>query len=60
MSTLISQFFTTKEVAAVLKLSTQTVYRMERDGELEGTRVGGSLRFSAEAVEALLKRGSKQ
>ena len=24
------------------------------------TRVGGSLRFSAEAVEALLKRGSKQ
>jgi excisionase family DNA binding protein len=44
----------------VLKLSTQTVARLERDGELEGTRVGGSLRFSAEAVEALLKRGSKQ
>ena len=54
-----SDFYTTKEVAAKLKLSAATVARLERSGELQGTRFGGSLRFSAQAIAALIERGKQ-
>jgi excisionase family DNA binding protein len=41
-----------KDVAAVLKLSRSTVYRLVNSGKLPTIRIGGALRFSPSAIEA--------
>jgi putative molybdopterin biosynthesis protein len=44
------------EVAALLKISRPSVYRMIRRGELRPYRVGERLRFNAHEIDELLER----
>ena len=48
---------TVAEVAAVLRVSTMTVYRLIRAGELQATRVGRSYRIWEDDVRSYLQRG---
>ena len=48
---------TVREVADVMRVSTMTVYRLIRSGELVATRVGRSYRIWEEDVHTYLKRG---
>jgi len=51
------QTMTRLEVAAALKVSTKTVVRWEKAGLLPAIRIAGSVRYSADDVEALISRG---
>lgn len=46
------QILTLKEVAAYLKLTEKTAYRLASEGKLPGFKVGGSWRFKREDLEA--------
>ena len=46
---------TVAEVAATLRISKMTVYRMLHDGVIPAVRVGRSFRVSREAVENFLR-----
>lgn len=46
-----TRFLTVHEVAAILRVSKQTVYRLVRTGSLEAVRVGGSFRIPEHAVK---------
>lgn len=46
-----------REVAAIMRVSTMTVYRLIRAGELAATRVGHSYRLRSTEVETYLDRG---
>ena len=48
-------FLTVAEVAAVMRVSKMTVYRLVHAGELPAARVGRSFRVSREAVEEYLR-----
>jgi excisionase family DNA binding protein len=45
------QIFTLKEVAAYLKLTEKTAYRLAGEGKLPGFKVGGSWRFRQTELE---------
>ncbi|HWQ15316.1 MAG TPA: helix-turn-helix domain-containing protein, partial [Roseiflexaceae bacterium] len=45
---------TAREVQEILKIDRTTVYRMLKDGRLEGMKVGQQWRFARRAVDALL------
>jgi excisionase family DNA binding protein len=45
-----------RDVAGLLQLHQNTIYRLVERGELVPTRVGGSLRFSMRDVEAYAER----
>jgi excisionase family DNA binding protein len=47
-------FLTVAEVAAVMRVSKMTVYRMVHSGELPAVRVGRSFRVPAKAVREYL------
>lgn len=47
-------FMTVAEVAAVLRVSKMTVYRLVHSGELPSVRVGRSFRVPEKAVDAYL------
>lgn len=49
-------FLTIDEVAAMLKLSRDTVYRLASSGELPGRKVGRAWRFAAEEIEDFVAR----
>ena len=49
---------TVREVAQVMRVSTMTVYRLIRAGELVATRVGRSYRIFESDVSAYLSRGN--
>jgi len=49
---------TVSEVAALLRVSNMTVYRLIRSGELPALRVGKSYRIRAADLEAYLSAGS--
>lgn len=49
------EFMTVTEVAAMLRLSKPTVYRLIRNGELDAHQIGRSFRVPAAAVTACLK-----
>ena len=49
------QFLTVAEVAAVMRVSKMTVYRLVHSGELPAVRVGRSFRVRAAAVHAYLE-----
>ncbi|MBX3285525.1 MAG: helix-turn-helix domain-containing protein [Actinobacteria bacterium] len=49
-----SRFLTVAEVAAELRVSTMTVYRLIKSEQLPATRVGKSLRIRADDVERFL------
>jgi excisionase family DNA binding protein len=46
---------TVEELAALLKVNPQTVYRRFRAGEIPGVRIGRSIRFPRSSVEAWLR-----
>ena len=49
------KFLTVAEVAAVMRVSKMTVYRMVHAGELPAVRVGRSFRVPANAVHDYLR-----
>lgn len=49
-------FLTVAEVAAQVRVSKMTVYRLVHGGELEAVRVGRSFRVSEQAVRDYLER----
>jgi excisionase family DNA binding protein len=50
------KFLTVAEVAAVMRVSKMTVYRLVHNGELPAVRVGRSFRVSEHDVDEYLKR----
>jgi excisionase family DNA binding protein len=50
------KFLTVAEVAAVMRVSKMTVYRLVHSGELPAVRVGRSFRVSEHDVDEYLKR----
>ncbi len=44
------ELLTAKELAAILKVSVQTVYRLAREKKIKSVKVGGSIRFSHTVV----------
>jgi excisionase family DNA binding protein len=52
-----AKFLTVAEVAAMMRVSKMTVYRLVHNGELPAVRVGRSFRVPEEAVHEYL-RGS--
>ncbi|BBY98770.1 helix-turn-helix domain-containing protein [Mycolicibacterium fallax] len=51
-----TQFLTVAEVAALMRVSKMTVYRLVHNGELPAVRVGRSFRVHAKAVHDLLEK----
>ena len=49
------RFLTVAEVAAVMRVSKMTVYRLVHNGELPAVRVGRSFRVSEEDVNEYLR-----
>ena len=50
------RFLTVAEVAARMRVSKMTVYRLVHSGELEAVRVGRSFRVPDHAVQEYLRR----
>ena len=50
-----TQFLTVAEVAALMRVSKMTVYRLVHNGELSAVRVGRSFRVHAKAVHDMLE-----
>jgi excisionase family DNA binding protein len=50
-----TQFLTVAEVAALMRVSKMTVYRLVHHGELPAVRVGRSFRVHAKAVHDMLE-----
>ena len=50
------RFLTVAEVAAVMRVSKMTVYRLVHNGELPAVRVGRSFRVSEDDVNEYLKQ----
>lgn len=48
-------FMTVAEVAALMRVSKMTVYRLVHQGDLPAVRVGRSFRVPREAVDAYLR-----
>lgn len=49
------RFLTVAEVAAIMRVSKMTVYRLVHSGELEAIRVGRSFRVPEQAVNDYLR-----
>ncbi len=52
-----AQYLTVAEVAATLRVSTMTVYRLIKSGDLVAVRVGKSYRLATDEVDRYLARG---
>ena len=52
-----ARFLTVLEVADQLRVSTMTVYRLIKSGELRAVRVGKSYRLAEEEVDRFLAAG---
>ena len=50
------RFLTVAEVAAIMRVSKMTVYRLVHSGELEAIRVGRSFRVPEKAVHDYLRK----
>jgi excisionase family DNA binding protein len=50
-------YLTVPEVAAVMRVSKMTVYRLVHKGELVSARVGRSFRIDSASLDAYLKGG---
>ncbi|WP_370249193.1 helix-turn-helix domain-containing protein [Nocardioides sp.] len=50
------KFLTIAEVAAVMRVSKMTVYRLVHGGELPAVRVGRSFRVTEDAVDDYLRK----
>ena len=51
------RFLTVQEVAELMRVSTMTVYRLIKNGELRAARVGRSYRLREDEVESYLTPG---
>ena len=51
------RLLTVAEVAEALRVSTMTIYRMVKSGQLPATRVGRSYRFRRADVQSYLEKG---
>ena len=51
-----SKFLTIAEVAATMRVSKMTVYRLVHNGELPAVRVGRSFRVTEEDVDEYLRK----
>jgi excisionase family DNA binding protein len=56
MPTTEDRFLTVREVAALMRVSTMTVYRLIKAGDLAATRVGRSYRLRETEIDAYLGR----
>jgi len=52
-----SRFLTVAEVADIMRVSTMTVYRLIKAGELRAVRVGKSYRLAEDDVDRYLAQG---
>ena len=52
------RFLTVQEVAELMRVSTMTVYRLIKAGDLRAVRVGRSYRLREREVETYLQRGT--
>lgn len=52
------RFLTVQEVAELMRVSTMTVYRLIKAGDLRAARVGRSYRLREAEVETYLTRGA--
>lgn len=50
-------YLTVAEVAGMLRVSTMTVYRLIKAGELPAVRVGKSYRLAEDAVDRFVAKG---
>jgi excisionase family DNA binding protein len=55
-----ARFLTVAEVASLLRVSTMTVYRLIKAGELPAARVGKSFRLTEADVDRYLSRSYTQ
>lgn len=55
MSSARARFLTPAEVADLLRVSSMTVYRLIKSGELRAARIGKSYRISEDDVDAYLQ-----
>lgn len=53
-----TQLMTRNETADLLKVTTKTLQRWERDGTLEPVRIGGVVRYRRADIEELIGRKS--
>tara|TARA_Y100000310_G_scaffold330150_1_gene401310 strand:+ start:583 stop:768 length:186 start_codon:yes stop_codon:yes gene_type:complete len=53
-------FYTLRETAGMLRVSEETIYRMARRGDIDGTKVGQQWRFSEESIKNLNNRSGKK
>ena len=49
--------YTAREVAALLRVSSKTVYNLIHDGDLEAIWVRGQIRITSQALERYLEGG---
>jgi excisionase family DNA binding protein len=54
----VDRVLTVREVAELLQLHPVTVYRLLKTTDFPGFKVGSNWRFSSEAVEKWIKKGS--
>ena len=59
-STMDTVIMTVDEVAAYLKLSKITVYKLTQKGEIPGFRIGSSWRYNREVIEEIARVGTKK
>ncbi|MFN8038457.1 MAG: helix-turn-helix domain-containing protein [Acidimicrobiales bacterium] len=52
-----ARFLTVAEVAQIMRVSTMTVYRLIKAGDLASVRVGKSYRIREDDVDAYLAKG---
>jgi len=55
-----SEIMTADELAAFLKVSRATVYRLMKSKELPGFRLGGEFRFRRSDIDAWMRRPVKK
>jgi excisionase family DNA binding protein len=52
----VTKLYTVKEIAAMLRCDTKTIYNMVAAGTIPHLRVGRLIRFDAELIEHWIKR----
>lgn len=55
-----SDILTVREVAAYLKITEKTAYRLAAEGKIPGFKVGGAWRFRGEEIEYWINEQSKK
>jgi len=55
----VMEYYTVKEVAELLKVHEQSVFRWLRLGKLESDKIGGVIRITQEQLDNFIKKGEK-